>query len=196
MPRFISKFSRLVAGEVDCPNCGRWMTSAQRKEHALMKNRTWICPACDAVLRYRMTARLRAVVGTLCLISVLPFLSFMFLNSFGIAMRIAASQFEWLIWTPLSLMAGYVALFLLTSCYFAASDGAASRVVFRPGVCRNCRFDLRGVNHERCPECGTACQDVVKAWQGWAARQAIAVRRRNERRHATATIEATYQILE
>lgn len=170
--RLCVRFARLFAGAFDCPSCGAWCSPKDRRRQRLPDFRVWTCPKCQSLLT-------KSTLGAFCkMLAVLFFIAFSVMtigvfivnwtssNLAGSTMLVTIAVFQLIV----GLLCLAFAPFVLT---ITGQPGA--RAEFQHGVCRKCRYDLRAGCHARCPECGTACLDVVQAWRRSAIRDAAPV---------------------
>lgn len=165
----VERFGHLIAGAYDCPNCRTWCSPKRRAQQRMAGLKVWVCPGCEAILS-RSPA---TVIGRW-----LTILSFVVVAPIGLA--VVSANFNLSNDSELKVIASLIAVLLglgllckvVTPLLLTLTFRTAARIEFQHGRCRKCNYDLRGMRHGRCPECGTPCLDVVLAWQRRAAHTA------------------------
>ncbi|MCB9855857.1 MAG: hypothetical protein H6818_09245 [Phycisphaerales bacterium] len=158
-----------MAGATDCPQCRTWCSPKRRTQQQLAGLKVWVCPGCGAILSRSPIA----VFGRVLTITL-----FVVLAPVGIAA--ASASFNLSRDSELIVIVSLIGVLLgvgllckvLTPLLLTISLQPAAKFEFQHGHCRKCDYDLRGVRHGRCPECGTPCLDIVLAWRRREARQA------------------------
>jgi len=158
--RGVRRYLRLLLGGYDCCECGHWI---ERKQTARMSRSrfTLFCNRCGAQLT---ASTLHVAIGNVSLLLAVIL---------GLVVHVVVvnwlnlEQLGWVYLTVLpTIFFGALIIFYLLTIPFEIRPTRLDR---RQGFCTECGYDLRHVDHQRCPECGASAVDVVLAYKKWRA---------------------------